>query len=58
LFYIAFLQTVIDMHRRFGFPACFDAVDDHYQVQGTTPWIAVNYNGASAWGWRAWEVAS
>jgi hypothetical protein len=56
LFYIAFPQTYQDMKGRFGFPFCRDAQADYYQVEGTTHVIAIDYEGATAIGWRAWEV--
>jgi hypothetical protein len=57
LFWIAFPQTTGDMRGRFGSPACFNAVADYYQVEGTNHWIAVDYSGDSAVSWRAWELA-
>jgi hypothetical protein len=54
LFYVAFPQTAQDMRGRFGSPACFDAVADYYRVGGTDHYIAVDYSGADAIGWRAW----
>jgi hypothetical protein len=56
LFYVAFPQTAQDMRGRFGSPTCFDAVADYYQVEGTTHWVAVDFSGNQAIGWRAWEV--
>jgi hypothetical protein len=56
LFYIAFPQTEQDMRGRFGSPLCFNAIADYYQIEGTHHFVAVNYKGASATGWRAWEV--
>jgi hypothetical protein len=56
LFYIAFPQTYQDMKGRFGFPLCRDEKADYYQVEGTTNVIAIDYDGATAIGWRAWEV--
>jgi hypothetical protein len=58
LFWIAFPQTAGDMRGRFGSPLCFDAIADYYQVAGTNHFIAVNYEGAAATGWRAWEVVN
>jgi hypothetical protein len=57
LFYIAFPQTAPDMRGRFGSPACFDRNADYYRVEGTDHFVAVDYDGASATGWRAWGVA-
>lgn len=56
LFYIAFPQTYQDMKGTFGFPYCRDERSDYYQVEGTTHVIAIDYNGATAIGWRGWEV--
>jgi hypothetical protein len=52
LFYIAFPQTYADMKGRFGFPLCRNERADYYQVEGTTHVIAVDYDGATAIGWR------
>ena len=65
LSYIAFPQTAGDMRGRFGSPLCFDArcfadtarVADYYQIEGTDHFIAVDYEGAAALNWRAWELA-
>jgi hypothetical protein len=57
LFYVAFPQTAIDMRGRFGSPRCFDTIADYYLVEGTADhYVAVDYDGAAAIGWRAWEV--
>jgi hypothetical protein len=57
LFWTAFPQTAGDMRGRFGSPLCFDAIADYYQVEGTNHFIAVDYEGAAAVSWRAWELA-
>jgi hypothetical protein len=56
LFYIAFPQTSVDMRGHFGSPGCFDAVADYYRVEGTTHYVAVDYSGSLAVGFRLWEV--
>lgn len=56
LFYLGFPQTAGDMRGRFGSPLCFDAIADYYQIEGTNHFIAVDYDGAAAVGWRAWEL--
>lgn len=57
LFYVGFPQTAPDMRGRFGSPLCFNEVADYYLIEGTADhYIAVDYDGANAIGWRAWGI--
>jgi hypothetical protein len=51
LFHLQFPQSYDAVSSRLGFPAKRDAAADYYQIEGTTHWIAVWYNGAIATGY-------
>jgi hypothetical protein len=52
LLHLAFPQTYADMQGRFGFPGYRDAQADYYQLEETSHIIAIDYDGATAIGWR------
>jgi hypothetical protein len=53
--YLAYPQTYADMKSRFGFPAKRDATNDYYWASDRGNWIAIEYNGLEATGFRLWE---
>ena len=57
LSYIGFPQTAADMRNRFGSPKCMDARLDYYRVEGTPGWVAVEFAGSKAIGFRSWDGA-
>ncbi|MBW4514182.1 MAG: hypothetical protein KME11_03145 [Timaviella obliquedivisa GSE-PSE-MK23-08B] len=54
LSYLAFPQTSADMRNRFGSPKCMDARLDYYKVAGTLGWVAIEFAGSEAIGYRTW----
>jgi hypothetical protein len=51
LLHLQFPQSYGAIKDRFGFPAKRDEVADYYQVEGTTHWIAIWYQGDRATGY-------
>jgi hypothetical protein len=55
LSYLKYPQIYADMKGRFGFPARRDASTDYYWIGDRGYWVAIDYSGMEAVGFRLWE---